>query len=167
MLCIHAGTACGHWMCYSCWSGYLGSRVSDGSGFILCPGEKCGQFLDEELIQALLPADVYARYSSWVTGSFLDLGCWKYCTNLECGRVARPVDPQMVPYPTIPCFCGVIWCYGCQQPGHWPTSCAEMKTLQSIAGDTNIADIKNTREAIGEYSISNCVEATRMISIYL
>ena len=118
---------CGHFFCLSCTVEFLQFEVQTGPGCsaLQCPSPKCKCKLPETLIRRIAPPECYAKFSSFMLRSFVDI-------NRSCRWCPAPGCEFAVEYPgggaiDVTCACGHGFCFACGGEAHRPASCADVK----------------------------------------
>ena len=83
---------CGHGLCTYCYTGYLTSKVGDGTECVVttCPDSACKMIVPERLFKQLLDQTLYARYHDFLEQSFVDLSnSMKWCPGTDCSSAVE------------------------------------------------------------------------------
>eukprot|EP00727_Mastigamoeba_balamuthi_P006430 m51a1_g2407 putative ubiquitin-protein ligase (716) ;mRNA; f:774107-776751 len=116
---------CKHWFCTDCWVSYLTLKINEGqSCFITCPAHKCSLIVDQELVERIVPKELYAKYVAFITKSFVDDNPdVKWCPAPGCGNALKADQCiKGIGY----CTCGYRFCWECGEEAHMPATCAEV-----------------------------------------
>lgn len=120
---------CNHKFCNDCFRNYLKIKIMESGSsvdVITCPGHKCKFIVDECTIGSLVSMDLYSKYTSFVTKSYVDRNPnLKYCPSKKCESIV--LLNSSISTSMIHCNCGLIWCYNCKLEAHWPASCEQIK----------------------------------------
>lgn len=109
-----------------------------GGTDLLCPGHQCQTSLDDITIMSLAPS-WYGKYFSWkIKKSITKNPALKHCPSEVCHLLMQvlPCEAHKVtkkhtaaPLPVV-CACKQSWCFKCQEPAHWPSSCEEAQKFR-------------------------------------
>lgn len=142
---------CGHNFCKTCWKEYLEMKINEGQAAQLqCPGFDCNKLVPFDIIAAIIPKEMDAKYLKFGIDAFVDTNPnLKWCPHPGCGRavcvpsaemrVEEPdggtAAPQMgssqavssgetgeVPR-SVDCGKGHFFCWACTREAHDPCSC--------------------------------------------
>ena len=120
---------CSHNFCNSCLSLYIASKITAGQSSITCPYFNCKTTIDEPLVWSCTNSTFYQKYRKLSIQNLISTNPQlQYCPTADCPHLAY-IDGLDIKQPnSVPvlCKCGLVWCFSCQKPAHWPASCKEM-----------------------------------------
>jgi len=132
---------CGHYLCRSCWVGYLSAQTDTGPGCILakCPMPGCEQSVLRstwELIDAASPSlGLLKTFDKFMIRSYCNENSHiSWCPGPGCDVI---VEYKAGGAHDIVCRCGHKFCFKCKEEAHRPASCASVRKWQ----------LKNTSES--------------------
>eukprot|EP01010_Urceolus_cornutus_P001853 NODE_242_length_1945_cov_224.710970_g192_i0.p1 GENE.NODE_242_length_1945_cov_224.710970_g192_i0~~NODE_242_length_1945_cov_224.710970_g192_i0.p1 ORF type:complete len:548 (+),score=98.91 NODE_242_length_1945_cov_224.710970_g192_i0:142-1785(+) len=121
---------CGHWFCKECWTGYLSGKVEQGPSCVVthCAYPKCLQSVDETMFEEFLPEDLFTKYRTFVTRSFVeDNPRIRWCPGTDCDKAILCRDPNKL---LVQCLCGYRSCFHCGLEAHAPVKCSDLRAWQ-------------------------------------
>ena len=123
---------CSHHFCNGCLSLYIVSKIDAGQSSITCPYFNCKTTIDEPLVWSCTNSTFYQKYRKLHVQNLISTNPQlQYCPTADCSHLAY-IDGLEIKQPnSVPvlCKCGLVWCFSCQKPAHWPASCKEMDTF--------------------------------------
>eukprot|EP00262_Sarcandra_glabra_P015769 TRINITY_DN494_c0_g1_i1.p1 TRINITY_DN494_c0_g1~~TRINITY_DN494_c0_g1_i1.p1 ORF type:complete len:634 (+),score=74.38 TRINITY_DN494_c0_g1_i1:223-1902(+) len=117
--------SCGHRFCSTCWTGYIGTSISDGPGCLMlqCPDPSCGAAVGQDMINILASDEDKAKYSRYLLRSYVENnrktkwcpapGC-EYAVDFVIGSANYDVS----------CTCSYNFCFNCTEEAHRPVDCS-------------------------------------------
>jgi ariadne-1 len=117
---------CLHVFCRDCLSRYLEVQVNEGKSLdITCMAFKCKGRVPDNLIRKFTSAEIYAKYTAFVSKSFVeDNPNIKWCPRAGCGNAVKS-DVKSIS--EAQCSCGFKFCFKCNGEAHAPGTCNMMK----------------------------------------
>ena len=83
---------------------------------------QCPTLVEPSLAQALLDSCTYAKFLRFAQRQFVDDNPFlKFCPAAECDKVIKVADLGRT---ETTCTCGLVFCFRCSRPAHFPMSCA-------------------------------------------
>lgn len=146
--------ACSHQVCHSCWELYVDSNVKSGCYELSCPYTDCTASVDIPTVVGFLDLTLVSKFVEKCCELFvMHTKQMKFCPSPSCqmvavGRINSPVYSKpifdyksamtseaktiLVNNSSVNCpSCKKSWCFSCQRPAHWPSSCTANKIYQS------------------------------------
>lgn len=146
---------CGHRYCVDCYRQYLQQKIREEgeAARIQCPTADCGRIIDAISLNVLVTPDLSGRYNELLNRTYVeDKESLNWCPAPNCEnavdcRVKKKDLDRIVP--TVECFCGYRFCFGCTLKDHLPAPCSLVKLwLKKCADDSETANwiSANTKE---------------------
>ena len=146
---------CDHRYCVDCYTHYLTQKVKEEgeAARVECPRDGCHRIVDAKTLQLLVPSDVYERYETLLTRTYVDdKENLKWCPAPECEYAIdcaiKKRDLSRI-VPTVQCDHGHSFCFGCTLADHQPAPCALVKKwLKKCEDDSETSNwiSANTKE---------------------
>mmetsp|Transcript_6768 Transcript_6768/g.19163 ORF Transcript_6768/g.19163 Transcript_6768/m.19163 type:complete len:346 (-) Transcript_6768:1771-2808(-) len=155
--------ACQHFFCLDCIEMYISTRVSSGNILSMdCPDPQCdAEILDQE-IAALIPPEMFEKYSQFqfLARLRLEPNC-RYCPNEDC-RTPNVVNPDHPDFPKAACEdCGIEFCGNCSNRWHEGATCEEaeaqiFKAMHKQDRKRAQEELKKTKKALKKEKSRKC-----------
>ncbi|KAI3927436.1 hypothetical protein MKW92_044426 [Papaver armeniacum] len=117
-------TACGHYFCSACWTGYVSTAINDGPGCLMlrCPDPSCGAAVGQDLINLLVSEEDKQKYSRYILRSYVeDNKKTKWCPAPGCDFAVDFVAGSSSF--DVSCNCSFSFCWNCTEEAHRPVDC--------------------------------------------
>lgn len=144
---------CEHMYCKSCLTAYLQLRVTNGEVLRMpCPTFECTSMISEELLTALLGAELLAKYVRFRRNQQIETNPnVRHCPQPDCQGYAE----GGVERPKLACnTCGHAYCFYCQQPWHQGSPCRleEDRLLDYWARNNHVKFCPNCKRRVEKMS---------------
>jgi ariadne-1 len=115
--------SCGHSACISCVSGFVVASLKSNEVVFTCWECKCK--IPYSIIEKVLNPKDFGKFKSTLIRSYTNESkTIKWCPSRGCEYYCD--FPDMLTM-DIKCYCGCIYCYGCNQESHKPAKCENRK----------------------------------------
>lgn len=142
---------CCHQVCSSCWTTYIDIKIKSGCYEIFCPYTNCENKLDIVFILSFIDCSFATMYIKKCCELNVQRDMQiKFCPSASCSMVAvNKTNPSLNQVesnykdavasssstslennPSVFCSCKLLWCFSCEEPEHWPSSCEANKMYQ-------------------------------------
>ncbi|KAK0428616.1 hypothetical protein QR680_010906 [Steinernema hermaphroditum] len=128
--------SCGTLVCKACFGCYLSGKIREnGAAFISCPGHKCSQLIDDDVIMKYC-SDTEGYQKVVINSYVLANNQMKWCPGTDCTRVIEVNwSPNERFTKTVQCDCGKTFCFNCYGEQHEPVSCEILRKWEKKSAD--------------------------------
>lgn len=146
---------CGHRYCVECYQHYLAQKIGQEgeAARIQCPRDGCNRVIDSKTLELLVTPNLKDRYNTLLTRTYVDdKENMKWCPAPNCEyAVDCVVKKRQLAHivPTVTCWCGHSFCFGCALNDHRPCPCTLVKKwLKKCEDDSETSNwiSANTKE---------------------
>eukprot|EP01120_Amphizonella_sp_Union-15-10_P011882 TRINITY_DN5167_c0_g3_i3.p1 TRINITY_DN5167_c0_g3~~TRINITY_DN5167_c0_g3_i3.p1 ORF type:complete len:611 (+),score=128.13 TRINITY_DN5167_c0_g3_i3:43-1875(+) len=118
--------SCLHRFCDACFETFLNMKINERQVTKLsCPASGCNLFIPDDLVKKLVSEDVFKKYYSFITESYVeDNRQVTWCPAPNCGHA---INADMVSGLVVTCKCGFRFCFTCHHEAHAPSTCGQVK----------------------------------------
>ncbi|EOA22098.1 hypothetical protein CARUB_v10002648mg [Capsella rubella] len=116
--------SCGHPYCKTCWTGYITTKIEDGSRClrIVCPEPSCPAAVGQELIDKVAEKEDKDKYDRYLLRSYVEEGKkFKWCPSPRC-EYAVDFHGSSTSN-DVSCMRSFRFFYNCCEDAHTPMDC--------------------------------------------
>ncbi|XP_010513044.1 PREDICTED: probable E3 ubiquitin-protein ligase ARI11 [Camelina sativa] len=117
--------SCGHPYCITCWTGYITTKIEDGSGCLrfACPEPSCSAAVGQDLIDKIAKKEHKEKYYTYFLRSYVEEGKkFKWCPSPGCEYAVDFGGSSTSNY-DVSCLCSFKFCWDCCEDAHSPVDC--------------------------------------------
>ncbi|XP_010510160.1 PREDICTED: probable E3 ubiquitin-protein ligase ARI11 [Camelina sativa] len=117
--------SCGHPYCITCWTGYITTKIEDGSGClrVACPEPSCSAAVGQDLIDKIAKKEHKEKYYTYFLRSYVEEGKkFKWCLSPGCEYAVDFGGSSTSNY-DVSCLCSFKFCWDCCEDAHSPVDC--------------------------------------------
>ncbi|KAL1210197.1 putative E3 ubiquitin-protein ligase ARI11 [Cardamine amara subsp. amara] len=124
-----ATVSCGHPYCYTCWTGYITTKINDGPGClrVKCPKPSCSAAVGQDIIDTVIKKkSCRKKYYGYFLRSYVEDGKKiKWCPSPGCEYaidfgVGSGIGSSCY---DVSCLCSHSFCWNCTEDAHRPVDC--------------------------------------------
>ncbi|KAJ4951518.1 hypothetical protein NE237_028350 [Protea cynaroides] len=132
---------CSHSYCRECIAKHVASKIQENVNTVKCPDLNCKAVLEPSQCRAIIPGEVFDRWSSSMCESLVLGSSRFYCPFKDCSGVMLVEDGKERPIVTqSECpYCRRLFCAQCKVPWHSEIACEMFQKLEK--NDTGREDL--------------------------